>query len=77
MSASPAPSPAELQERLRGLMLRDARRLQRRLDGARKTKDERKRRTTLSALDRDVAAAEQRIAGRRAHVPALTGRASG
>jgi ATP-dependent helicase HrpA len=72
MSTSPAPSPADLQERLRSLMLRDARRLQRRLDGVRKVRDEGKRRSTLTALERDVAAAERRIEDRRAAVPAVT-----
>ena len=53
-------------------MLRDSRRLQRRLDGVRKVRDQAKRRSTLLALERDVTAAEQRIAARRAAVPAVT-----
>jgi ATP-dependent helicase HrpA len=70
----PAPSRAELQERLRSgcLMLRDSRRLQRRLDGLRKVRDEAKRRSTLDALDRDVALAEQRVADRRARMPEVS-----
>jgi ATP-dependent helicase HrpA len=50
-------------------MLRDARRLQRRLDSARKVRDRGRRRSTLAALTSDVTAAEQRIEQRRGGVP--------
>jgi ATP-dependent helicase HrpA len=55
----------ELQERLVPLLLRDARRLGRRLEELRRRPDERRR----AALQRDVAAAEERLARRQAAVP--------
>jgi len=55
-----SPSASELRERLPGLMLRDARRLQSQLDRGR---------TSLEDLAREVEAAEQRVARRRSAVP--------
>src|SRR4051794_13946776 len=58
-----APTVADLRERLPHLMLRDQRRLGRRLDD---------RRADLGRLAAEVAAAEERVARRRAGVPGLT-----
>ena len=55
-----SPSASDLRERLPGLMLRDARRLQSQLDRGR---------TPVDELAREVEAAEQRVARRRAAVP--------
>ncbi len=59
-------STAELHARLEPLLLRDARRLSRRVDALRLTADEGR----LQAMERDVAAAEERLARRLAAVPA-------
>ena len=55
-------STADLRERLDGVMLRDRRRLERRLTG----------RPDLARLTRDVEAAEAKVAARRAVVPEIT-----
>ncbi|MCU1623872.1 MAG: ATP-dependent helicase HrpA [Frankiales bacterium] len=60
---SAAPSVTDLRERLPGLMLRDRRRLERRLDGPR---------VDLSRLASDVARAEERVSSRRTAVPSIT-----
>ena len=60
---------ADLQARLPDLMPRDRRRLQRRLDGARRARD---RQAALAQLATDVAAAEAKVAARRASVPAIS-----
>src|SRR5882757_4900573 len=54
------------------LMLRDEHRLRRRIDSTRTTGDEAKRRQLLDTLDRDLQAAERRVAQRRASVPAVS-----
>jgi ATP-dependent helicase HrpA len=54
----------ELQERLAPLLLRDARRLSRRVEELRRRPDRR------DALERDLAAAQERLARRQAAVPA-------
>ncbi|MBI1377849.1 MAG: ATP-dependent RNA helicase HrpA [Frankiales bacterium] len=69
-TASP-PSPAELRARLDDVMLRDRRRLARRLDGTRGIRDTAKRDATLARIGVDVAAAEARVAARRASVPEI------
>ena len=60
----------ELHRRLTPLMFRDQRRLQRRLDGARKLRDpQRRAEAALAEIAADVVRAEQRLATRRAAVP--------
>jgi hypothetical protein len=63
---------AELRARLPRLMLRDERRLRRRLDQARRNRDADARMRTLGTLADAVAEAEQRVARRRAAVPAIS-----
>ncbi len=65
-----APAPADLRRRLGGLMLRDERRLRRRLDRARRRDGER-RDAALAALAEEVASAERRRARREAAVPTV------
>src|SRR6478735_8327470 len=75
MSESPEPSrvdAGDLRRRLDAVMLRDRRRLGRRLDGLRRTRDATTRDRTLAALALDVARAEQRIEARRGSVPTIT-----
>ncbi|MGW4498361.1 ATP-dependent RNA helicase HrpA [Micromonospora sp. NPDC004336] len=62
----------ELHRRLRPLMYRDQRRLQRRLDGVRRLKDPQRRDDALAEIAADVARAEARLESRRAAVPAVT-----
>ena len=63
---------ADLRGRISTAMLRDERRLGRRLDGARKIRDHDRRREVLAAIAAEVAAAEERVARRQAAVPTLT-----
>jgi ATP-dependent helicase HrpA len=63
---------ATLQARLPDLMLRDRRRLERRVDGARKVRDPAARQAIADAIAAEVGAAELRVARRRASVPALS-----
>ena len=70
--AAASTPPGELRDRLPGLMARDQRRLGRRLDGVRKNRDPARREAALEQVAHEVAAAEQRVARRRASVPALT-----
>jgi ATP-dependent helicase HrpA len=76
MSESAAPSTrvdaAELRARLDHVMLRDARRLRRRLDGMQRTKDGPRAARDLAGIAEEVARAESRIAGRRASLPTIT-----
>ena len=58
-----APSAVDLRERLPGLMLRDARRLARRLDDPR---------ADLARVAADIARAEARVSSRRTALPAIT-----
>ena len=67
-----APSVADLRSRLDGVMLRDRRRLGRRLEGTRKIRDDAKRALAVGKVADDVARAETRIAARRASVPTIT-----
>ncbi|OLR94066.1 ATP-dependent RNA helicase HrpA [Actinokineospora bangkokensis] len=66
-----SPSTADLRTRLPELMARDQRRLGRRLDGLRKTKDPGRRAAALARIAEEVATAEQRVANRRASLPPL------
>jgi ATP-dependent helicase HrpA len=63
--------PDDLRARLAGLTLEDEHRLRRRLDGTRKTRDAEARARQRARIAADVAAAEERIARRRAAVPTL------
>ncbi|GGS55843.1 ATP-dependent RNA helicase HrpA [Actinokineospora fastidiosa] len=69
MSTDLDASPADLRDRLAGLMAHDRDRLGRRLDGVRKLRDKHKRRAVLGRIEADVVAAEARVAARRAAVP--------
>ncbi|MBX6384646.1 MAG: ATP-dependent RNA helicase HrpA [Microbispora sp.] len=62
---------ADLQARLPDLMLRDRRRLRRRLDGMRRVRDRAARQSIVQEIAGDVEAAERRVAARRAAVPAI------
>ena len=62
----------ELRARLGDLMLRDERRLGRRLDGSHKLRDPKKRRVRAAEIAADVDAALARAASRRASVPAVS-----
>jgi ATP-dependent helicase HrpA len=75
MSAEPSARGVDveaLRRRLDGVMLRDSRRLGRRLDGARKVRPDARRGQTLAGIVADVAAAEARVAARRESVPRIT-----
>ncbi|GII59597.1 ATP-dependent helicase [Planotetraspora thailandica] len=63
---------ADLQGRLPGLMLRDQRRLRRRIDGMRKVRDGRSREAVAGEIASDIDAAELRVAARREAVPRLS-----
>ncbi|HEY8533465.1 MAG TPA: ATP-dependent RNA helicase HrpA [Micromonospora sp.] len=69
---SPTPTIAELESRLAEVMLRDERRLQRRLDGARRIRDVTRRDDALRDIAAEITAAAERVARRRATVPAIT-----
>ncbi|GAB3424117.1 ATP-dependent RNA helicase [Flindersiella endophytica] len=71
MHTSAPPSIGGLRRRLPDLMLRDRRRLSRRLDGVRKSGTE-KAAKAIEQLAKDVDAAERRVAQRRANAPAVT-----
>jgi ATP-dependent RNA helicase HrpA len=71
MSTSPAPTLPALLERLPELMLRDQRRLGRRLDGARRIRKPEARAAVLAEIADAMEAAERRVAARRAAVPAI------
>ncbi|MGK5676925.1 ATP-dependent RNA helicase HrpA [Micromonospora sp. URMC 106] len=62
----------ELHRRLRPLMFRDQRRLQRRLDGVRRLRDPERRESALAEIAADVARAEARLETRRAAVPVVS-----
>ncbi|MEV4437844.1 ATP-dependent RNA helicase HrpA [Streptomyces sp. NPDC049577] len=74
MSTQPAApaSFAGLAARLPELMLRDAQRLGRRLDGARRIRKPEARAAVLAEITAELDAAELRVEGRRAAVPAIT-----
>ncbi|WP_448626664.1 ATP-dependent RNA helicase HrpA [Geodermatophilus sp. URMC 64] len=64
--------PDDLRARLTGLTIEDEHRLRRRLDGLRRTRDAEARARQRERIAADVAAAEERIARRRAAVPVVT-----
>lgn len=72
MPTSPATETlADLRARLPELMLRDERRLARRLDGVRKVRDGEARTAALADIAHEVDAAERRVERRKATVPAV------
>ncbi|KOX00459.1 ATP-dependent helicase [Streptomyces sp. NRRL B-1140] len=72
MSTHPAPALGALAARLTELSLRDAHRLGRRLEGARKIRKPEARAAVLAEIEAEVGRAEERMAGRRALVPEVT-----
>ncbi|NEM08963.1 ATP-dependent RNA helicase HrpA [Geodermatophilus normandii] len=62
----------DLRSRLAALTLDDEHRLGRRLEGLRRTRDDAARERALEKITADVAAAEERIARRRAALPVIT-----
>ncbi|MEV7448452.1 ATP-dependent RNA helicase HrpA [Streptomyces nigra] len=71
MSTHPAPALGALAPRLTELSLRDAQRLGRRLEGARKIRKPEARAAVLAEIEAEIAKGEERIAARRARVPAI------
>ncbi|MFF8028179.1 ATP-dependent RNA helicase HrpA [Streptomyces sp. NPDC007896] len=72
MSTHPAPVLGDLAPRLAELSLRDAHRLGRRLEGARRIRKPEARAAVLAEIDAEVTKAEARMAERRTRVPAVT-----
>ncbi|WP_405830966.1 ATP-dependent RNA helicase HrpA [Streptomyces sp. NBC_01176] len=72
MSTHPAPALGDLAPRLAELSLRDAHRLGRRLEGARRIRKPEARTAVLAEIEAEVTKAEARMAERRARVPAVT-----
>ncbi|GHE91402.1 ATP-dependent RNA helicase HrpA [Streptomyces fumanus] len=72
MSTHPAPTLGALAPRLTELSLRDAHRLGRRLEGARKIRKPEARAAVLAEIEAEVDRAAQRMAERRARVPAVS-----
>ncbi|NEA52250.1 ATP-dependent RNA helicase HrpA [Streptomyces sp. SID10815] len=72
MSTHPAPALGALASRLTELSLRDAHRVGRRLEGARKIRKPEARAAVLAEIDAEVAKAEERMAARRSRVPAVS-----
>ncbi|MFI0139727.1 ATP-dependent RNA helicase HrpA [Streptomyces luteogriseus] len=72
MSTHPAPALGALALRLTELSLRDAHRLGRRLEGARKIRKPEARAAVLAEIGAEVGRAEERMAARRALVPEVT-----
>ncbi|MFC8143861.1 ATP-dependent RNA helicase HrpA [Streptomyces paradoxus] len=72
MSTHPAPALGALAPRLTELSLRDAHRLGRRLEGARKIRKPEARAAVLAEIEAEVGRAEERMSGRRALVPEVT-----
>ncbi|MFI9238838.1 ATP-dependent RNA helicase HrpA [Streptomyces sp. NPDC053079] len=72
MSTQPAPATfADLAARLPELMLRDAQRLGRRLDGARRIRKPEAHAAVLTEIATEIGSAELRVAARRAAVPTV------
>ncbi|MGA5876903.1 ATP-dependent RNA helicase HrpA [Streptomyces cellulosae] len=69
MSTHSAPALGSLASRLSELSLRDAHRLGRRLEGARKIRKPEARAAVLGEIEAEVTAAEERMTARRARVP--------
>ncbi|SFG20114.1 ATP-dependent RNA helicase HrpA [Streptomyces mirabilis] len=72
MSTHPAPVLGDLAPRLAELSLRDAHRIGRRLEGARRIRKPEARTAVLAEIDAEVTKAEARMAERRTRVPAVT-----
>ncbi|MGW2706137.1 ATP-dependent RNA helicase HrpA [Streptomyces sp. NPDC001340] len=72
MSTHPAPALGTLAPRLTELSLREAHRLGRRLEGARKIRKPEARATVLAEIEAEIAKAEARMDERRSRVPAVT-----
>ncbi|MFD8424161.1 ATP-dependent RNA helicase HrpA [Streptomyces sp. NPDC059668] len=72
MSTHPAPALGDLAPRLAELSLRDAHRLGRRLEGARRIRKPEARTAVLAEIEAEVTTAEARMTERRARVPAVT-----
>ncbi|MET9847118.1 ATP-dependent RNA helicase HrpA [Streptomyces ossamyceticus] len=72
MSTPPAPAFGALAPRLAELSLRDAHRLGRRLEGARKIRKPEARAAVLAEIEAEVAKGEARMAERAARVPAVS-----
>ncbi|MFC8429939.1 ATP-dependent RNA helicase HrpA [Streptomyces sp. NPDC057253] len=77
MSTHPAPAPGtpafgDLAARLTELTLRDAQRLGRRLEGARRIRKPEARAAVLAEIEAEVGKGEERVHARRARVPAVT-----
>lgn len=72
MSTHPAPALGALASRLTELSLRDAHRLGRRLEGARKIRKPEARAAVLTEIEAEIGKAEARMAARRSRVPAVT-----
>ncbi|NUR67200.1 MAG: DEAD/DEAH box helicase, partial [Streptomyces sp.] len=70
--ASDGPSLGALAPRLTELSLRDAHRIGRRLEGARKIRKPEARAAVLAEIEGEVTKAEERMAGRRSRVPAVS-----
>lgn len=71
MSTQPAPALGALASRLTELSLRDAHRLGRRLEGARKIRNPEARAAVLTEIETETAKAEARMGERRARVPSI------
>ncbi|MER5943973.1 ATP-dependent RNA helicase HrpA [Streptomyces sp. NPDC001928] len=71
MSTHPAPALGALAPRLTELSLRDAHRLGRRLEGARKIRKPEARDAVLAEIEAEIAKGEERMATRRTRVPAV------
>ncbi|WP_432031618.1 ATP-dependent RNA helicase HrpA [Streptomyces antibioticus] len=72
MSTHPAPAVGALVPRLAELSLRDAHRLGRRLEGARKIRKPEARAAVLAEIEAEVTRVEERMALRRGRVPAVS-----
>ena len=73
MSISPSPpAVADLRSRIAGLLPHDERRLQRRLEGTRKIRDDEARSAALAEIAVEVEQARQRLQARLASVPAIS-----
>ncbi|MEU6918890.1 ATP-dependent RNA helicase HrpA [Streptomyces olindensis] len=72
MSTHPAPALGALAPRLTELSLRDAHRLGRRLEGARKIRKPEARAAVLAEIEAEIARGEERMAARRTRMPEVT-----
>ncbi|GAA2192249.1 ATP-dependent RNA helicase HrpA [Streptomyces bangladeshensis] len=72
MSTHPAPALGTLASRLTELSLRDAHRIGRRMEGARKIRKPEARTAVLAEIETEIGRAADRMAERRSRVPAVT-----